>query len=754
MFEFLFKYPRAVFSKGDFVLLGAWPKWVLAIFLLAAAAGLAWLIRSRLPQASPHVRNWKAGAIWLLQFAMAALLLILLWQPAIMVAELRPQQNIIAVLVDDSRSMSRADNGATRESQAVKSLEGGVLDDLQKKFQVRLYRVDGRLTRVGKLDELKTAPPAPATRIGDGLKQLAGEAADLPIGAVVLLSDGDDNSGGIDLETISTFRSRRIPVHTVGFGLEQTPHDVEIDDAVVPPRTLADSRLAAKISFHQRGYAGEKAMLSVRDGTKALAAREITLASDGQVQNETLLFNAGPAGSKTLQFTIDPLPGEENRANNGVARMVNVESNKQRVLYVEGEPRWEYKFIRRAEQDDRILTVVSMLRTSENKIYRQGISDPKELADGFPSRVEDLFDYQALIVGSVEVTYFTAAQQELIQQFVDRRGGGLLLLGGRASLGDGGWGVSSLADLLPVVLPNKKGTFHRDPATVELTPVGADNIITRLVEDPAKNVERWKKLPYLMDYQEVGTPKPGAVVLAEMNAGNRKMPLLITQNYGRGRTAVLATGGTWRWQMSQPLEDQTHEEFWQQLLRWLVTDTPGRVVASVPSQMLFDDGRVRFSAEVRDKNYLPAADAHVEAHILGPGGTAVQIEMTPDPNAPGTFHADWTADQPGSYLTEVTASRANEEVGRDVLTFARMDGVAENFHTEQNRELLEKLSSQTGGRYWKPQELSKLPSEISYSEAGITVRDRKDLWNMPVIFFLIVLLRSCEWLLRRKWGVV
>jgi len=154
MFEFLFKYPRAVFSKGEFVLLGAWPKWVLAIFLLAAAGGLAWLIRTRLPQASPHVRNWKAGAIWMLQFTMAALLLILLWQPAILVAELRPQQNIIAVLVDDSRSMAISENGATRESQAVKTLESGVLDELQKKFQIRLYRVDGRLARIAKLDEL------------------------------------------------------------------------------------------------------------------------------------------------------------------------------------------------------------------------------------------------------------------------------------------------------------------------------------------------------------------------------------------------------------------------------------------------------------------------------------------------------------------------------------------------------------------------------------------------------------------------
>src|SRR5258708_11750066 len=138
MFEFFFKYPRAVFSKGQLVLLGAWPWWVLVFLIVAAGAGLAWLIRSKLPRASPHVRNWKAGMIWLLQFGLAALVLLLLWQPAVLVAELRPQQNIIAVVVDDSRSMTIADGGATREQQAVKALEGGVLDALREKIQVRM----------------------------------------------------------------------------------------------------------------------------------------------------------------------------------------------------------------------------------------------------------------------------------------------------------------------------------------------------------------------------------------------------------------------------------------------------------------------------------------------------------------------------------------------------------------------------------------------------------------------------------------
>jgi hypothetical protein len=93
-------------------------------------------------------------------------------------------------------------------------------------------------------------------------------------------------------------------------------------------------------------------------------------------------------------------------------------------------------------------------------------------------------------------------------------------------------------------------------------------------------------------------------------------------------------------------------------------------------------------------------------------------------------------------------------LGRDVVTFQRSNGVAENFHTEQNRTLLENLSTRTGGKYWQPEELAKLPNEISYSPAGISVRDTKELWNMPIVFLILLALIASEWLLRRKWGVV
>ena len=752
MFQFFFKYPLWAFSRGELVLLSSWPKWLLVLLLLAAVGGLGLLVRSRLPQAAPSVRNWRAGVIWLLQSCLAALLLILVWQPALVVSQLEPQKNIIAVLVDDSTSMAATEGGDSRLDKAVKVLQGGLLTGLQKQFQTRLYSLDRQATRIPSLEGLRASTPV--THLGAGLKQLAEETSDVPIGAVVLLSDGSDNSGGVDRDTIAALRARRIPVHTIGLGREQMAQDLEIDDAHVAPRALADSRLAATVRFHQRGYAGRKATLRVSDGGRALAAREITLAADGAAQSEGLMFNAGSAGAKALNFSIDALPGEASSSNNSVTRLVNVEAGRRRILYVEGEPRWEYKFIRRAETDDSIIQLISMLRTTENKIYRQGIEDPKELAQGFPGSAEELFAYQGLIIGSVEANYFTPAQRELIEQFVDRRGGGLLLLGGRFALADGGWGASRLADLLPSLLPSRKGTFHRDKATVTLTPAGADSVICRLIEDPTRNLARWKKLPYLLDYQDSGTPKPGAAVLAEISGGGRKSPLLVTENYGRGRTAILATGGTWRWQMALPSGDHTHEAFWQQLLRWLVADTRGRIVASVSNPMSFDEGGVKISAEVRNQDFTAAADALVQAHISGPGGLSATLDMAPDPNTPGRFQAEWNADRPALYSVLVTAKRANADLGSDSVNFERMDGVAENFHLEQNRDLLERLAAETGGKYWRPAEASRLAGEIPYSDAGISFRQIKELWNMPAVFLLILFLCCSEWLLRRRWGIV
>ena len=747
MFEIFFKYPVGLFQKGHFVFLTPWPLWLMAVGILVAAGVLFWHIHRNHGMLS----GARPVAIWLLETAMAALLLFVLWHPALSVATLKPQQNVIAVLVDNSRTMAIADSSGTREA-AAGALVKSLLPSLANRFQVRLYEFGKEPVRIQKNDQLTAAEPA--TRIGDTLENLLAESSSLPLGAVVLLSDGADNAGGIDLQTISAIRRQRIPIHTIGFGREHPQRDVEITDAIVPARALPQSKLTAEVTLQSYGLSGAKARIGVRDGGKTLASKEIVLKADGVLQTESLVFDCGAAGPKTLEIGVDPIAGEENALNNKVTRLVNVEKRKPRILYIEGEPRWEFKFIRRALDDYPNIEIASMLRTTQNKIYRQGTGE-KELEDGFPAKAEELFAYQGLIVGSVEASYFTATQQTLIHDFVDRRGGGALFLGGRASLSDGGYQNSPLADLMPVVLPGAKGTFHRDFSGQELTSAGVQSIICRLDDDPARNAERWKKMPQLANYQEVGDPKPGATTLLNvLPPGRRPSPLLVTEKFGHGRTALFATGGSWRWKMWTDHADKTQPAFWQQLFRYLVTDTPGQVVATTPKAVLADNARVPIRVEVRDKEYKPVTNANVQVRFLGPEGASATVQLAPQPMEEGVYATQWSAEKPGSYVAEILAGRDQEALGNDVLSFRREDGVAENFHTSQNRELLEKLSQQTGGRYYTPAEASKLSSEISYSEAGITTRETRDLWDLPVVFLLLLMIRASEWLLRRKWGVV
>ncbi len=175
-------------------------------------------------------------------------------------------------------------------------------------------------------------------------------------------------------------------------------------------------------------------------------------------------IKVGDTGVRDLRFTLDALPGEVNTVNNTVMRPMEVPEQRRHILYVEGEPRWEYKFMRRAIEDDSPVRLASLLKTTPNKFYRQGVDSADELKDGFPTDKVTLFKYDALIIGSFEAASISAEQQDMIRDFVSRRGGSLLMLGGRRGLADGGWGVTSVADALPARLPMLDGADLRAQA--------------------------------------------------------------------------------------------------------------------------------------------------------------------------------------------------------------------------------------------------------------------------------------------------
>jgi uncharacterized membrane protein len=745
LFEFFLNYSPATFENGTFFFASGWPIWLLILIGVLGTAALSFSLAQRRTSLSLP----KLAMLATLQGGMLATLLVLLWQPALSIEQLRSRDNAVAVVLDTSASMSYGDTEQSRLQQAVAALSDDVLGQLDASLDTRLYAFADTSVAIDSLDDVP--PPGAATHIGDALLGVLREAGSSALSAVILVSDGADNSEQLGAERLAEIASFGVPIHTVGAGAEIIENDVELAGVRIPTDVMPGSRLNAQVSVRHAG--GGQAELKVYDGDAILAAKTLQLPNRDGVTTHMVDFDIGAAGVKDLRFVLDPLPGEANIVNNAQYRVVEIPETRRNILYLEGEPRWEYKFIRRALQEDSPIRLASLLRTTPNKFYRQGLDDPAELENGLPADREAWFAYDALVIGSFEAGAFTPEQQEDIRAFVSERGGSLLMLGGLRGLGDGGWGNSVVAELLPATLPAIDApSFVRYRAKARLTEAGRGSLLTQLDSDPATNATRWAELPELADFQHLAALKPGAVTLLEAEIQNTVHPLLVQQRYGLGNAFILATGGTWRWQMQLPSTDMRHETFWRQMLQSLVAGVPARVRLRADRYYYGDTTEVELRAEVRDRRFEPVADGEVIVTVSTATAAPIEVAMQPVPGEPGIYAARFEAEQPGLYEFEATARSGEDSLGTAAFAVRREDGVAEHFATQQNRPLLERLAQLTGGQYFALGDLAGLPEAIRFSQAGIVETQVLPLWSMPINFLLLLLLKAGEWLLRLRWG--
>jgi hypothetical protein len=742
VFELLFKYPLSEFRFGELIYLRGWPVSVMAVLWVSAAILLGALLWRR----SKVLSVRRILVIAALQFAMWSLVLWVVWQPALLIKSLRSGENNVAVLLDHSASMTVKDPETSRTAQAQVVLNGAVFQGLARNYPLRRYVFAAEATTVDSFDSLPESTSS--TRIGNSVLQVLNASRTTPLGAVVLISDGSENSGQLDPAQVAEISRFGVPVHVIGIGRQQMPEDVELESILLPTKTLPGSKLAARVAVRHDG-AGI-ARIRVTDGDKLLAAKEIVLPAETTLTTQWLEFDMNDRGYRDLKFELIGADQEQERRNNIRTQLVNVASEVASVLYVEGEPRWEYKFIRRAVDADQSVRLVSMLRTTPNGLYRQGVEDGEELKDGFPTTRETLFKYDALIIGNVQAAYFSKVQQQLIQEFVNLRGGHALFLGGSKTLGEGGWANTALNEVLPVKLPTNGKSFHRSQVQAMVTARGQRESWLKFSEDPAENAKQWKAMPMLADYQDLGALKPAASALMNVKVQNKEQPVLVTQAYGHGHATVFATGGSWRWQMSLPLEDQHHEFFWRQLMRSLVMNVskPVELIATETGEGL------HIRANLKDRSFQPQQTLQVNTLITAPVGEAINLNLKPVADQPGVYEAKLDASEAGNYFIELTARRGSEVVGTARTAVHHDKDLAEYFSLRQDRGLLERLAVATGGQYWSADDLTGLPEAIRFSPAGITEQQTKTLWDMPINFILLMLLKASEWILRRRWGVI
>ena len=742
--SFLFKYPPEVFERGRLVFGGTLAP-VVVLGLIAAAVPVVASYR----RVEGTSRAAHRGALAAIRVALIGLLAFCLSGPALELASAVPQRNFVAVLIDDSRSMRIADVGGRARGEEVGRLFGRdstLMRALASRFQLRYFRFSGSTERIEDPSSLGYA--GARTRIAPALERVREELAQVPVAGIVVVSDGADN--GVDSATTAVAGA---PVYAVGIGAERFDRDIELTEVHAPTVMLQGSTMAVDLIVSQTGYSGRSVTIRAEAEGRLLGTRDVKLGPDGTSTPVRMLVPAPDPGHRTLRFSISPGDGEVVPENNRRDAMVSVRQGPDRILYYEGEPRFETKFLRRAVAEDANLHLVTLQRTAEQKYLRLGVADSLELVSGFPRTREELFAYRAVILGSVEASALSVDQLRMIADFVSIRGGGLLVLGGRRSFAEGGYAGTPLAEALPVTLGKADTSFFSE-MRVRPTSAGAAHPAVQLAGEPAASAARWRTLPPLTTVNRVTGTKPGATVLLDGTGDNARQPALAFQRYGRGRTIALAVQDTWLWQMHAdiPVDDRTHETLWQQLLRWLVSETPDPVMLVGPIESVMPEEPVTIAAEVRNFRFDAVNDAPVVAHVTSPSGIIRDIPLAWAGARDGEYRGTFVPDEEGRHEVAVSATTgggASNAAG----AFHVGDSDAELSGATMRAPLLRRLAEASGGRFYTPATVSSLPDDIAISGAGVTVRELRDLWDMPAVFLVLVSLLGAEWTFRRRRGL-
>jgi len=760
VFAFLFKYRPFLFEKGTLAFRPPWPLPVAALLAILAIAG-AWFLYRR--GARTFSRPWRLLLAGLRAVPLLVLIAIFL-QPVLILHSVIPQKSFVAVAYDLSKSIEIRDGpgGESRldiERRMLRPEANPLLEALAQKFKVRFFRFSGTADRVeGFQDQVRHGN---FTDLGRTLEQVAGELGNAPISGIVLVTDGADNHSSDLGAAAARLRARNIPVFPVGIGADAFPRDIEVLRISTPRKVLKDTLVQADVAVRSKGYAGRKTRLLVKERDRLVHSQEITLGSDQEVKTYQVLFSSGPAGSALFSFRVEPFADEVVAENNDQGALVSVEDAHPQVLYVEGAPRWSYAFIWRALQDDPSLRLVTLLRQADGKLFRQGIDSPAVLEKGFPVDKAELFKYKGLVLGSLEASYFSFDQLRLISDFVSQRGGGLLMLGGKNSFGQGGFINTPLEDALPVSLrlPRAEGELPRYEDLefkAELTDYGSAHPATRLLSDEQENRKRWLASPTLIGFNPNGGAKPGATVLAQSSARDARggyPALLAFQRFGRGKSMALMTDSVWRWRMGLEARDNFHELFWKQMLRWLVSDAPDAVNLETERHSYSLDEAVVLRAEVNDETFVRLNNARVQASVKAPSGETIAVSLMWDLSKEGQYTGTFKPREEGVYQITTEAFLGSRSLGTARSSFRIAESPEEYHNAARNTDLLKRLASDTGGRYYTAGDVNTLPEDISYADSGASRLEEKELWDMPVFFLLMVGAACAEWILRKRKGL-
>jgi uncharacterized membrane protein len=479
--------------------------------------------------------------------------------------------------------------------------------------------------------------------------------------------------------------------------------------------------------------------------------------------------------------------------NNARSFLLDTTPETYRIFYFSGRPNWENAFVRRALGDERQLSFTSHIRISEaekkfvfrgkqssmsNRLFEGFDSSEVEpprydeavflrfgneaepLSEGYPTREVDLFEYDLVIWSDIEYEFFNQEQIRQTREFVRKRGGTLLLLGGPGGFSEANFAGTLVEGLLPVLLSRSSSRGRNQSAVrapeewrVSPTLEGEISGALSLAVNPDLSQQVWDGMPPLSGVNPFAAIRPGATVAAKAVRDENSRPLYVYHRYGEGRTAALATGTTWLWKMERPPDDTVHERIWRQMIRDLVRDAPDPVRLLTRRDAYASEETSELEFEARDRNFNPREALQIHIEVTEPDGGALRLPIDESLEIPGLYRAAWTPRSPGVHTLRFTARDDDGSVigEREDHLFVE-DDLGEYFDAKPDLAELETLTRDTGGRVLTLEELASAVQFIPWTPPASVDPLRFHLWHLPPFYGLLTGLLCVEWFLRRRRG--
>jgi hypothetical protein len=723
---------------------------------------------------------WVKGPLLFLRLVAVAALVAMLLEPTLRVTQTSSQRPTVVLLLDDSLSMGRRDarlpedrasrlrrvleadpRSLTRDEIVSRLFSGPVLASLSARFNLKAYAfgADARPLTIGA----KPAPPrlaiAPdpvrgnSTQMGEALRRALDDVAGQPVAAVIVAGDGGHNLGENPLTQAKRAREQGIAVSTIGIGDPTPTRDVAVTEALADQVVRKDNVVQVFAGIAHRGYQGRAVTVSLRRGDGITDTKVLTLGASDRKQTVSFTYTPKHVGSYTCTVSVQPLAGETTLENNRRSFLQRVVSKRLKILYVESEPRWEYRYLKNAILRDEQIRFSCILTEGGAQAGGEGNAP----VDRFPADERSLFEYDILMLGDVPRSYFSDAQLAAIRRFVEDRGGSLIVIAGEKHMPSEYRGTPIEAVLPVVVPPVPEQVVTDEPFPIVLTPEGRQDPLLRLAADPNENARIWSSLPG--HFWQAGVPraKPGATVLAVNGArsnANGPRVVIAVQPFGAGRCLVSLVDSTWRWRFR--VGDRYFYRYWGQAIRAMTPhETPGgnrfAQVNADRSEYLLGD-RISVFARLLDAFYRPIKADRVVANLTGETGVVRSVTLQPVPGSPGLFSADLIADGVGKFTLGV-ASPANPGA-KATATYLVQSVALEQQQPELNERLMREIAAVGGGRYVAPDGLRAWADGLRSKSLAVRRVTEIEIWDAPVLLLLIVLPLALEWFVRKRSGLL